>query len=305
MGARKVGVGYLIQHRYRLVRYIASGSFGDVFVGIDMRQRNMPVAVKIENVNLKNPMIILEGKNYAKMAGLPGIPKLYWYGVEKKVAALVIQVMGPSLDDMFRVQNGNLSLKTICLLGDQLIARIQGMHQIGLVHRDIKPENFMVGRGEMSKTLYIADFGLTDTYRNPDGSHLEMKTGRGLIGTASFVSINIHDGVTPSRRDDLISVGYVLLHLSKGSLPWQNVEDNSSDKNFRNMKASKLKYTIQNLCRGLPLCFSKLLMEGYRLRLKVPDNEFGLFDWLLCKTDSEENSKKSSEKKDSKIYRGF
>lgn len=92
------------------------------------------------------------------------------------------------------------------------------------MHRDIKPENFLMGLGKKSHIVHIIDFGLSKRYRDSKThQHIQYKENKNLTGTARYASVNAHLGIEQARRDDLESIGYVLVYLVNGSLPWQNL----------------------------------------------------------------------------------
>lgn len=76
-----------------------------------------------------------------------GIPEVYWYGIEGDYKALVMELLGQSLEDLFQFCGRKFSLKTCCMLGDQMISRVEYMHSQNFLHRDMKPDNFLMGIG--------------------------------------------------------------------------------------------------------------------------------------------------------------
>lgn len=97
------------------------------------------------------------------------------------------------------------------------------VHNLYIIHRDIKPENFLISK-DGKGPLYIIDYGLSKRYVDDQGRHIPRATNKGFRGTLRYASINMHQGIENSRRDDLESLGYVLIYLIKGKLPWQNLK---------------------------------------------------------------------------------
>ena len=156
-----------------------------------------------------------------------GIPELYQAGQEGDFRVLVIQLMGSSLEEIKTRCKGQLSLKTVCMLAIQMIRRVQQLHESNFLHRDLKPENFMMGLegSKDSDTLFLIDYGLAKRWKNrKSGIHIPMRDGKQLIGTVRYASLNSHLGIEQSRRDDLESIGFILVYLIKGSLPWQGIQ---------------------------------------------------------------------------------
>jgi len=164
-----------------------------------------------------------------------------------------MELLGPSLDDMFNFANQSFSLQTILLISIQMISRIQDLHAKNFIHRDIKPENFLVGIEEKSNTIFIIDFGLSKRYKdNKTMDHIPYRENRQLTGTARYASINNHLGIEQSRRDDLEAIGYVIIYFFKKSLPWQGVKGSEKETKYFRILEKKLAFPIDLLCRDLP-----------------------------------------------------
>lgn len=135
-----------------------------------------------------------------------------------------MDMLGSSLEILFEHCKRKFDLKTVCMVGIQMIKRIEKVHEEGILHRDIKPDNFLIGGKDINKDfVYIIDFGLAKFYKEANGQHIPFKEGKNLTGTARYASLNTHIGQEQSWRDDLESIGHVLLYFIKGALPWQGL----------------------------------------------------------------------------------
>jgi len=97
-----------------------------------------------------------------------GIPRVYYFGSENIYNVMVMDLLGPSLEDLLLFCNGTFSLKTVCMLAQEMLLRIQFIHEHHIVHRDIKPSNFVLGLNEMANVIYLIDYGLSKQFYNPD-----------------------------------------------------------------------------------------------------------------------------------------
>ncbi|KAI4985360.1 hypothetical protein ZWY2020_017990 [Hordeum vulgare] len=207
---------HIIAGKFKLGRKIGSGSFGELYLGINI-QNGEEVGIKLEPVKSKHPQLHYESKVYMLMQGGNGIPHLKWYGVEGEYNVMVIDLLGPSLEDLFNSCNRKFTMKTTLMLADQLITRVEYMHSKGFLHRDIKPDNFLMGLGRKANQVYIIDYGLAKKYKDlQTHKHIPYRENKNLTGTARYASVNTHLGIEQSRRDDLESVGYLLLYFLRG-----------------------------------------------------------------------------------------
>ena len=152
---------------------------------------------------------------------------MHWYGQEGDYNVMVLDLLGPSLEDLFNYCKRRFTLKTVLMIADQMLSRIEYVHSRDFIHRDIKPDNFLIGTNSKnsgkndSSTVYIIDFGLAKKFRDSKtGKHIPYRDGKELTGTARYASVNTHLGIEQARRDDLESIAFVLLYFLKGSLPW-------------------------------------------------------------------------------------
>ncbi|KAK6914104.1 Protein kinase domain [Dillenia turbinata] len=238
--------------KFKLGRKIGSGSFGELFLGVNA-QTGEEVAVKMEPVKTKHPQLHYESKLYMLLQGGTGVPHLKWYGVEGEYNVMVIDLLGPSLEDLFNYCNRKFSLKTVLMLADQLINRVEYMHSRGFLHRDIKPDNFLMGLGRKANQVYIIDYGLAKKYRDlQTHKHIPYRENKNLTGTARYASVNTHLGVEQSRRDDLESLGYVLMYFLRGSLPWQGLKAGTKKQKYDKISEKKMLTPIEALCKNYP-----------------------------------------------------
>jgi casein kinase 1 len=210
------GMNGMIAGKYELVKKISEGSFGAVFEGKNIRTQEQ-VAIKVELKKQHTKTLKMEAKFYQLLKDDEGFPHLKWYGSNDDIHYLVIDLLGPSLDKVA----GRCELKQIIAMGVQMIQRIKTLHEKCILHRDIKPCNFLFGRNN-SKKIYLIDMGFCKRY-DVDGKHIEPKVLSHPIGTPNYISINVHNNVEPSRRDDMESLIYVLIYLLKGSVPWEHL----------------------------------------------------------------------------------
>ncbi|CAM8959304.1 unnamed protein product [Rhodiola kirilowii] len=243
---------HVIGGKFKLGRKIGSGSFGELYLGVNV-QTGEEVAIKLEPVKTKHPQLHYESKLYMLLQGGTGIPHLKWFGVETEYNVMVIDLLGPSLEDLFNYCNRKLSLKTVLMLADQLINRVEYMHSRGFLHRDIKPDNFLMGLGRKANQVYIIDYGLAKKFRDlQTHKHIPYRENKNLTGTARYASVNTHLGIEQSRRDDLESLGYVLMYFLRGSLPWQGLKAGTKKQKYDKISEKKVSTPIEVLCKSYP-----------------------------------------------------
>ena len=302
---------FMINNNYSIVKMLGFGAFGEIHLAYDINLKVMR-AIKFEPTSHKNPQLkheytVLEQLNKPEnniistnQEPIIGIPKVYFFDrYENRFNYLVMELLGPSLSDLFQLKEKNFSLETVLLIGYQVLTRIEMVHEKGFLHRDIKPENFVIGLGQKSNMVHIIDFGLSKRYKDKtSGQHIPYRENRDLVGTVRYASINAHLGIEQSRRDDIEGIGYILVYLYLGRLPWQGKQDKAKPQVSKIME-KKLITPPEILCKKMPIEFSyyfhycrnlkfedrpdynmlkKLFMDVLVSRINLKE-EF-LFDWF-------------------------
>ncbi|XP_023216135.1 casein kinase I-like [Centruroides sculpturatus] len=260
----------IVGGKYKFIRKIGSGSFGEVYLGIDITNEER-VAIKLESREVKYPRLLYEGKFYEILQGGNGIPRIRWYGEESDFNVLVMDRLGISLENLFTLCSRHFTMKTVLMLADQMIRRIKYVHYKNLIHRDIKPDNFLIGIGRHRSKLYLIDFGEAKQYIRK-GQHIPYREDTRFTGTTSYVSINAHLGIEQSRRDDMESIGYVLMYFNRGSLPWQGLAAATKKQTYEKITERKMSIPVEVLCDGFPAEFATYLNYCRGLRFdETPD----------------------------------
>lgn len=294
-----------VARKFRVGPKIGSGSFGEIYAGTNVHTGE-EVAIKLEPLKSKHPQLLYESKIYRILQGGYGIPAVKWFGSEGDYNVLVIDLLGPSLEDLFNFCGKRFSLKTVLMLADQMLHRLEYMHSRSYIHRDVKPDNFLIGTGSRKHICHIIDFGLAKKYQDPrSGRHIPYLEGKNLTGTARYASIYTHLGIEQSRRDDMESLGFVLMYFLRGSLPWQGLRATTKKQKYQRILERKQATHPDQLCRGYPSEFrdyfahcSSLGFEDrpdYRYLKRIFRDLFerqcfeddGIFDWDIIKKNQQ------------------
>ncbi|OAF71030.1 hypothetical protein A3Q56_01204 [Intoshia linei] len=261
---------------FKLIRRLGSGSFGVIYEARIPRHNNTgnintrsatTCAIKIENADTINPQLFHESKLYELLQGEKGIPRLIRTAMRwGRYNFLAMEHLGPSLEDLFCYCSRMFTHRTVVSLAVQLIDRMNYIHTKQILHRDIKPNNFLMGLNYDTSDVYIVDFGLAKRYIDQRRNvHIPFRNGKKLTGTARYVSVNAHKGLEQSRRDDLISIGYVLIYFGYGSLPWQGLKAETRKQKYELIAEKKSETSLATLCRGFPEEYHEYLEYSYNL----------------------------------------
>lgn len=214
---------YYINNKYLVIESINSGAFGDVFKGVNIITQG-EVAIKREIKNVEISLLKNEALVYDFLKGIPGVLSIKWYGTDDLYRYLVIGLLGNSLEDLI-TKYKKIGIQQVKKLGIAILDILKNLHNKGLVHRDIKPSNILLGNEDENNKLFITDFGLSTIFIESNGEHKKEKKVDSIIGSRKYISINGHNLISQSRRDDLESFFYVLEYLVQGKLPWDDDSD--------------------------------------------------------------------------------
>ena len=291
--------------KYQCIKKLGEGSFGLIYEAI---YNNEHFALKFEDLRRNTNLLEAEASIMNYLKG-PNIPSVRSFGTSGYYNVLIMQLMGKSLEDLIN-EKKTFSIKTVCLLGYQMINVLEYIHDKHYVHRDIKPDNFVMGLNSLSKKLFLLDFGLAKKYRSSTTLvHYPLINKKKLTGTARYASINAMRGYEQSRRDDLEAVGYVLMYFLRGSLPWQGLSGKNKEERYRRILNKKLDTSAYDLCYQYPSEFETYIdytrkMEYVeqpdynmirKLFLQILEKEGQNFDYIYDWTTDEEKELRKKE----------
>jgi len=279
----------IIFKKFRVLNHLSKGAFSDIYTGINIITKEK-VAIKVEERFKIEKFLEAECYFIFSLKNI-GIPKVISFGHNKEYDILVMPLLGKSLHEMQINENYNFEFKDICLIAIQVIERIQWVHSQKIIHRDIKPDNFLIGLNDPN-ILYLIDFGLSKKYRSSvTGNHIKYNKVKKFVGSLRYASVNALKLREQSRRDDLESIGYMLIFLIKGSLPWDNIKVENKRSSFYKISQFKQKLEPEILCRNLPKEFAEYIRYVKNLNFEEePDYNYlkSLFQNLLRKQGFEE-----------------
>jgi len=272
----------MIANNYSIKKLIGKGKFGNVYLG-GCSKTSEQVAIKIESS--KSPVQLLKNEtsilNYLYHNGCRKIPFIYWYGKHETNPCLIMTCYDVALCDY--VASQAMDDVRVVIIMQKIINILKGVHDSSIIHRDIKPQNFMIKNGD----LYLVDFGLATVFMDESKNHIkETRNNMNILGTPKYSSIHLHDGIAASRRDDIISCGYVYLFLLLGGhLPWENLPDaldpteyeESHILHYKNQERARqkswtcLRIICQDRCTGLVRFFENVYSIGFSDRPKYDD----------------------------------
>jgi casein kinase 1 len=261
--------------KFSLSKRIGGGSFGEIFLGRHV-QTGEEVAVKLENRRTKHPQLVYESKLLRALSGGVGLPEVLAVGSEGEYTFMVMELLGPSLEDLSASLKRRMSLKTVLMLGEQMVSRLEYIHSKHYLHRDVKPDNFTMGLGTNAPLVYVIDFGLSKRYYDArTRQHIPYKEGKNLTGTARYASLCTHLGIEQARRDDMESLCYVLIYLFKGTLPWQGLQARTQKEKYDSIMQVKMNLPLAEVCATLPPEFELFLQYCRALRFTdAPDYDY-------------------------------
>ena len=266
---------------------LGSGAFGQIYKCLN-KKTNKLYAAKIESYDTQNPQLQKESKIINEMKGSFGFPYLYEVINKTQDLIIIIDLLGPNLEDiMYNLPGRKFSIKTALMISNQILQRLKDLHEKGFIHRDIKPENFVIGRKPKERIIYMIDFGLSKRYINEKNkNHISLKNERGILGTLRYISINCHEGLEVSRRDDLESLFYIIIYFFTGNLPWIGIRCKNKEEKYKKVYEKKKKSVPNDICKDLPEEFKMFI--SYVLDLDFMDKPNynylnGLIDRLFTK----------------------
>nr|XP_043903509.1 tau-tubulin kinase 2 isoform X1 [Solea senegalensis] len=288
----------LVKERWKVVKKIGGGGFGEIYEALDLLSR-VSVALKVESAQQPKQVLKMEVAVLKKLQGKDHVCRFVGCGRNDRFNYVVMELQGRNLADLRRsMTRGTFSISTTLRLGRQILESIESIHSVGFLHRDIKPSNFAMGRFPSTcRTCYMLDFGLARQFTNSCQEVRPPRPVAGFRGTVRYASVNAHKNKEMGRHDDLWSLFYMLVEFLVGQLPWRKIKDKEH--------VGKLKdtYDHRQMLKHLPADFGVFLVHissldyftkpDYQLLMSVFDNsmktynvvENDPYDWERTGTD--------------------
>ena len=258
----------------------------NVFKGINKKTKKK-VIFKIEEINDDLQVkLVNESKILISLYKLERTPKIENIKMNYPYMVLITNYIGPSLRYYMKKCGGNFGLATTLKISIQIFNTLQQIHDIGIILVYLKPANLLMGIGENKDYAYIIDFDFAKFYIK-DGEHIKEEKVDHIVGNRDFISINLHNYMHPSRRDDIESFGYNLVYFMKGKFPWSEIYHTEE------IKEKKISTSLDELCEGLPEEFKEFIQYARNLKFEEkPDYEYlkGLLQKVIEKNNIDINT---------------
>ena len=260
-----------------LSKKLGEGAFGKIYECQNIKNKQT-YAAKIEYHSAPNPQLYQESKIMTEMKGKLGFPTCYQVIYLKQELVMVTDLLGPNIQDiMDNIEGKKFTMKSTLILTEQMLKRLRDLHEKGIIHRDMKPENFVIGKGKNEKLIYMIDFGLSRHYLiEKTQQHIPMKSDRAIVGTLRYISMNCHEGLEVSRRDDLESLAYMMIHFVIGELPWMGIKAKSLGEKYKRVYEKKQETVPDDICKILPDEMKSFLQHILNLEFEEKPN----YDYL-------------------------
>ena len=298
----------IIFGKYQITKTIDKRNNLQVYEGKNISSGEL-LLIRFEQKSDKKKKGILETElHFLNQLKSPGFPEIKKIGYFENNIVSIQALLGQSLSQLFNKYYGNFKIKDITMIAIQILERIKFIHSQNILYCDINPNNFSIGIGRFQNIIYMTNFNYAKKYTKKDNlEHIKFNKSNNSIGNYIFSSINALRGVELSRRDDLESLGYMLIYFLKGELPWENIKCSDKTEKKRKIYQIKKNYDLSKLCDEIPEEFKLYL--NYVKSLKIseePDYNYcfslfygifkkmniindGIFSWFQEKKKESQN----------------
>ena len=244
-------VGNIVNNKWKITEIIFDQKFSKIYKALNIISNDVVIIKTDNSLHIQN-----ESEVYKMLVNIPGFPIVHYMS-----DILVMEYIGTSLFELYKQKY--ITLNFVLKIASQMIDRISVLHTKGFIHCDIKPGNFLMSKDNL---IYLIDFGVSHAYINKTGKHITCSKNVPFRGTYKYSSINALNGYKQSRRDDMESLGYVLISFLI-DLPWSNIKDKQ--------KIIDIKTNTAILTNGIPIQFKKYMDYIKSLKFKdEPDYEY-------------------------------